>query len=322
MRFLIRAAELKDKADLLELARCFPLCSLPKSQTKLRKKIQISRESFAQSLPKEKRNYLFVLEDTKEKKVIGSSQILSYFGKNRSLYYSLKKNPEHLKLTRSPKGKNHMGGLILHPKYRKSKQRLGVQISLVRFLYIKSFPKEFSSLVDVSLTSPIEKGKNAFWEETGKKIIRKTYSSALKAFQKDRPQFFSLFPKNLTIALDSLNSKAKSYLSEIHPQSQPVYKGLLKIGFYKTKYHHIVDGGVYMEASWRKLNFLKKTETGILKKSTYLKQPLQYLIAQQTEKGFICSQVEGKKEKGKLLVKKSLKHFQGEKKVLFLKLPI
>ena len=322
MRFLIRAADFNDREDLLELAHCFPLCSLPQSKIKLEKKIQTSQESFAQSLPKEKRNYLFVLEDRKEKKVIGSSQILSYFGKDKSLCYLLLKEKNSLKLARPKKGKNHIGGLILHPKYRKSKKKLGVQISMARFLYIKNFPTEFSPLVDVSLTAPIEKGRNAFWEETGKKILRKNYSSALKIFQKDRAHFLSLFPKNLKISLDSLSSQAKNYLTEIHPQSQSVYKGLLKIGFYKTKCHHIVDGGIYLEASWSKLNFLKKTKKLILTKALSVKKTNSYLMTQQTEKGFICTQVEGKQEKEKLLVKTNLRKFKAGEKILTLKFPV
>lgn len=323
MRFLIRSADLTDKKDLLELARCFPLCSLPQSKPKLEKKIQISKKSFDHSLPKEKRNYLFVLEDRKEKKVIGSSQILSYFGKDKSLYYVLikKKDYHHLKLVQLPKGKHHIGGLILHPKYRKSKEGLGAQISLARFLYIKNFPKEFSQLIDVSLTSPIEKGKNSFWEETGKKILRKNYSSALKAFQKDRFQFLSLFPKNLKIPLDSLSLQAKSYLREIHPQSLSVYKGLLKIGFYKTNFHHIVDGGVYLEASWKKLVFLKHTKKLILQKSSRIKNPFSYLIAQQNKKGFFCTLLEGRQDKKSLLVKTNLSPFEEGQKSLVLKFP-
>ena len=247
MRFLIREADFDDREALIGLAKCFPLCSLPKTKPTVEKKIQISKESFKQNLPKEERNYLFVLEDRQEKKVIGSSQILSYFGKNQSLCYFFKKEKgkSYLKLEAVQTGRQQIGGLILHPAYRKSQELLGLQIGIVRFLYIKTFPKAFSSLIEVSLTTPIDTTKNHFWEETGWKYLKKNYPTALKIFQQNRSQFLDLFPKDLKIDLDKLSSKAKKYLTEIHTQTQPVYKGLLKRGFYKTK--HLPSAG------WRDL---------------------------------------------------------------------
>ena len=319
MRFLIRSADFKDRGDLLELASYFPLCNLPPDKSKLENKIQISQESFAHKLPKENRNYIFVLEDRQKKKLIGSCQILSYFGPNKSLFYRRQKTKSYLQLASPPKGKHQIGGLILDPRYRKSKERLGLQISFARFLYIKNFPKEFSKLIEVSLTSNIQKGKNPFWEETGQKFLKKSHSAILKDFQKNRAKFLALFPKNLKIPLDSLSLQAKNGLTDIHPQTLPVYKGLLKMGFHKTQHHHILDGGIYLEAPWRELTFLKKTKKLFLKKAPSLKKPLSYLIAQAGEKDFICTLIQGKIAGENLLVKTDLKDFNKEKKLLALK---
>ena len=201
MRFIIRSVDFKDREDLLDLRRQFPLCSLPDSKSELNKKIQTSKGSFNQSLPKEKRNYIFVLEDKKEKKVIGSSQILSYFGSSRTLCYFLKEKGEkqYLKLSRIKEGLSQIGGLILHKDYRKSPDFLGLQISAVRFLYIKTFPKEFSPVIEVSLTAPFKGKTNRFWTEIGSKYLKINYYSALKNLQKDRVRFLSLFPENLKI---------------------------------------------------------------------------------------------------------------------------
>ena len=70
----------------------------------MEKKIQISKESFQHSIIKEKRNYLFVLEDRKEKKIVGSSQILSYFWERQPLCYLLtkKQGKNYLQLCSPP----------------------------------------------------------------------------------------------------------------------------------------------------------------------------------------------------------------------------
>ena len=322
MQFLIREADFKDREGLLDLAQCFPLCSLPNSKSKLEKKIQISKKSFKQTLPKEDRNYLFVLEDKQEKKIIGSSQILSYFGPNQSLCYFLeeKEGKYHLKLDRIKTGRHQIGGLILHPDYRRSQAALGLQIGLVRFLYIKAFPKEFSSIIEVSLTAPIHKKKNYFWEEIGQKYLKMNYPLALKSFQNSRPQFFSLFPKDLKINLSRLSSKAKSYLEQVHPQTLPVYKGLLKRGFYKTKRYHVLDGGIYLETPWNKLSFLKKTKKPFLKKEKGSKDSF-FLLSQQTKQGFFCGQIKGTIKNQNLLIKTFPNEFEEGKKALVLKFP-
>ncbi len=323
MRFFIREGDFKDRDDLLKLARFFPLCSLPDNKSKLEKKIQISKESFKHILPKEQRNYLFVLEDRKVKKVIGSSQILSYFGGNRSFCYFLKKKAgkSYLKLKTIKTGRHQIGGLILHPDYRRFPEKLGLQISAGRFLYIKALSKEFSNTIEVSLTSPINKKENGFWEETGSQYLKMSYSSALKVFQKNRVEFFSLFPKNLEFELDKLSSKAKHCLKQVHPQTLPVYKGLLKKGFHKTKHHHALDGGIYLEAKQKDISFLKKAQKKILKQAITVKKPSSFLISQNTNKGFICAQAKGESQKGTLFLKKLPPNFKDNEKAFILKFP-
>ena len=323
MRFLIRSADFKDKNDLLDLARCFPLCSLSDSPSKMAEKIQISKESFNHTLPKEERNHLFVMEDRQEKKIIGSSQILSYFKTHQSLCYFLEEKrgkPPLLKLKRVKTGLNQIGGLILHPNYRKSRSSLGLQIGAVRFLYIKTFPKEFSPVIEVSLTAPVKGRKNHFWEETGRKHLKINYSLALKKFQENRPNFLSSFPKNAIIPIHQLSPEAKACMEQVHPQTLPVYKGLLKRGFYKTDRYHVIDGGIYLESHWKNLPFLKQAKLYRLKKEKEIKNS-SFLLSQQTEEGFFCAQVKGGIKQQDLLASRFPKEFKEGKKVLALNFP-
>lgn len=321
MHFLIRSVKLKDRDDLLDLAQYFPLCSLPTDKIKLENKIRASQESFKHIRDKKERNYMFVLEDTQKKKIIGSSQILSYFGINRSLGYLLEKKngKSYLKLHRL-KGQNEIGGLILHPDYRKSPALLGLQIGIVRFLYIKIFPNNFSPVVQVSLTAPIYNGKNYFWKETGFKYTKKNYKTALQSLQKNRDHFFSFFPKDLKIDVSQFSPSAKKFLTQVHPQAEPVYRGLSKVGFHKINYHHIIDGCIYMEAPWKKLSFLKKAKSCLLKTEKKI-QTDSFLLAQQNKKGFFCTQVQGQIKNHSFLMKSIPKEFEKDEKALVLNFP-
>ena len=317
IRYTIREVDFKDIPDLLKLTRCFPLCSLPSKTSQLEAKIQTSKKSFNKTLNPFKRNYIFVLEDRQKKQVIGSSQILSYFADQRSLCYFL--NKDHLQIRLVKKGRHQLGGLILSPEYRKSKQLLGLQIGMVRFLYIKYFPKDFSKKVEVSLTPPLRNKASDFWRETGELLIKKNYFLARLAFQKDRKKFFQAFPKKWTVPLKSLSLLAKIGLNQVHPQTLPIYKGLLKRGFYKTQTYHLLDGGLYLEAYWGKLPFLKKSQSLKLHYKKAFRGE-DYMLAQNTKAGFICIRLKAQKEGKTLIVKKNPLLEEG-KIVLSLKFP-
>ena len=320
MRYFIRPAEFKDIPEILSLTRHFPLCSLPSNRLKLKEKIQNSLKSFDKSLKASQRNYVFVLEDKREKRVIGSSQILSYFGSKRSVCYYLDNKESILKIKRVTKGRHQIGGLILDPKYRKSKELLGLQIGIARFLYIRAFPQDFSKIIEVSLTAPIQETNNPFWRETGAKILNKNYLSALKSFQKDREKFLKAFPKNLKIKRKDLSPQAQSCLDTVHPQTLPVYRGLLKRGFCKSRYYHLLDGGIYLEADWRKLDFLKPAQNLKIQYQSSLKGK-DYFIAQQTKKSFVCLKLKAQKQGKNLILKKNSLLEEG-KKALALKFPL
>ena len=312
MRYFIRSAQIKDIPTILSLTQYFPLCSLPSNKSKLKEKIKISQKSFDKTLKVGERNYIFVLEDKEKKQVIASSQILSYFGPKRSICYYLDKKEQALKIKQIKKDRHQIGGLILNPQYRKSKELLGLQIGLARFLYIKSHAKDFSKTIEVSLTAPIQENKNPFWKETGAKILDKNYLSALKAFHKNREEFLKAFPKNLKITLKNLSPLAQQCLKAVHPQTLPVYKGLLKRGFQKSQYHHLLDGGIYLEADWKKLPFLKQTQSLKIQYQNSIKGE-DYFIAQQTEKDFICVKLKAKKQGKNLILKKNSLLKEGKK---------
>ena len=80
MSFIIRAATSDDIPQLTDLAKQFNLLNLPGDKKVITEKVLRSEASFSGDLPKEKSEYLFVLEDTEENLVMGSSLILAKHG--------------------------------------------------------------------------------------------------------------------------------------------------------------------------------------------------------------------------------------------------
>ena len=109
----IQSVSLKDYSALQKLAKRYPLLNLPAEKNLLRKKIEQSVKSFSAVLPREKRNFLFVLK-TAEGKLVGSSQVSSQSARASAPSYSLevsKRDRESfLRLKVIKNGPSYLGG--------------------------------------------------------------------------------------------------------------------------------------------------------------------------------------------------------------------
>ena len=309
----------------MRLSRMFPLGSLPADRSLIRQKIHSSKECFEKNHRPENGNYLFVMEDRETKSPIGSSQILSRSGQNETLFWLCDPQGSALRLRSYRKTRYEIGGLILDPAFRKHREHCGLQTGMVRFLYMASFPKKFASHVEVSLTGSLCRGKNLFWRETGQNLINKDYKQALKLFQKDRKAFFHLFPRSLQIPTRRLSDNTRRKIGQANAQSLPVYKGLLKRGFQKTKRIHVLDGVPYLEADLKRLPFLQKARFFLIKKKGRAQEGKGrfFLLSQQTKKGFLCARVEGLKlPEGLLAINVLPPEFNEGQKALPLPFPV
>src|SRR3954471_21837586 len=80
MSFIVRAVHREDLNQLFDLAKQFNLLNLPGDKKILAEKIGRSEKSFAGELPKDKTEYVFVLEDTEAGLVVGSSLVIAKHG--------------------------------------------------------------------------------------------------------------------------------------------------------------------------------------------------------------------------------------------------
>ncbi|MFP5518326.1 MAG: arginine N-succinyltransferase [Bdellovibrionia bacterium] len=257
MSFLIRPVRHDDLGQLVDLAKQFNLLNLPGDKRVLSAKIDRSEQSFAGKLEKSQTEYVFVLEDTEEKLIVGSSLIMAKHGTEEvpHNYFKILKRDHFskdlgigfihqiLRFQVDVDGPTEIGGLLVDKTYRRRPEKLGKQISLGRFVFMGMHPHKFESRVLCELTPPLtEEGRSEFWEALGRRFTGLPYQEADLLSQTNKEFIESLFPTE-DIYLCLLDSKARLVLGRVGEATKPAQHLLESIGFEYLDEVDPFDGG-------------------------------------------------------------------------------
>ncbi len=271
MSFILRNVHSKDLKDLHSLASQFGLLNLPADKKVLGQKIERSVASFKGELPKEKAEYLFVIEDTEQEMIVGSSLIMAKHGTEETphTYFKLtRKNKfsenlgvgfihQVLQFREDTDGPTEIGGLLVDRSYRRRPEKLGRQISMVRFLYMGMYPNDFEKKVLCELTPPLgDGGRSEFWEALGRRFTGLPYQEADLLSQQNREFISSLFPED-DIYLALLDSKARLTLGRVGEETLPAQHLLESIGFKYLNEVDPFDGGPHYGAELADISVVK-----------------------------------------------------------------
>jgi arginine N-succinyltransferase len=263
MSFIIRAVQHDDLTQLVDLAKQFSLLNLPGDRKVLSQKIDRSEQSFAGKLSKNQAEYLFVLEDTEEKMIVGSSLVIAKHGSEEvphCFFKILKRDMfsqdlgvgfihQVLRFQLDFDGPTEIGGLLVDRSYRRRPEKLGKQISLARFLFMGLHPEKFEDRVLCELTPPLtEEGRSEFWEALGRRFTGLPYQEADMLSQSHKEFIESLFPKD-DIYLALLDAKARLVLGRVGEATKPAQHLLESIGFEYLDEVDPFDGGPHYGAS-------------------------------------------------------------------------
>ena len=281
----MRNVVLTDLEDLYELSGKVLFINLPHDKEIIKDKIQKSLKSFSSPSKDLSQNYyIFVLEDTDKNKVIGVSMIHAQHGTDEEPHFFLRVSYENkfsttintgfvhgtLKLGLDMNGPTEIGGLVLHPDYRGNPDKLGKQISFVRFLYMGLHQDRFKDDILSELMPPFDKdGKAPLWEAIGRRFMNMEYGEADVLSRSNKEFILSLFPSD-NIYMSLLSMEARDAIGKVGPDTLPVKKMLEKIGFTYTNEVDPFDGGPHYKC---KLNSIKPVQE--LKSFTVQHSPLQ-----------------------------------------------
>ncbi len=262
MSFIVRSVRREDLNQLTDLAKQFNLLNLPGDRKIIAEKIARSESSFAGELTKDQSEYIFVIEDTEEQTVVGSSLIIAKHGNDNvpHCYFKILKRDHFskdlgigfihqvLRFQLDTDGPTEIGGLLVDKSYRRRPERLGKQISLSRFVYMGLNPERFENRVLCELTPPLtDEGRSEFWEALGRRFTGLPYQEADALSQTNKEFIESLFPEE-DIYLTLLDAKARLVLGRVGEATKPAQHLLESVGFEYLEEVDPFDGGPHYGA--------------------------------------------------------------------------
>lgn len=337
--FIIRNATLNDLSDLYELSQHMVFINLPPDRDIIKKKINASIKSFkSPSDILENNYYIFVLEDSEKRKVIGASMIHGKHGTEEEPHFYLKVSKEQkysktintgfihgtLKLGLTSDGWSEIGGLILSPDFRGHLDKLGKQLSYVRFLYIGLNRHRFTDYIHSELMPPLDnKGQSPLWEAIGRRFMNMEYEDADVLSRQNKEFILSLYPSD-TIYETLLPPEARFAIGKVGKETQPVKKMLESIGFHYTEEVDPFDGGPHYRAKTDDIKPIKKIQQSLpIEWGTLADDDAHDILAcfSNSPTSFMAAKLRGKKSKSKLILnineKENVQKYYKEDKITF-----
>ena len=260
--FRIRQSYREDVDQVLAVAEHLDTVNLPADRKHIEAILDRSERAFAGTVPPTEREFLFVLEDLQQRRIIGTSMIYAQHGTKRAphIFFRVENDERYsvtldkyfvhqtLRIGYNYDGPTEIGGLILLPEYRRGSESLGKALSYVRFLFIRMHRPWFRNHVLSELLPPLEPdGTSKLWEALGRRFTNLTYFEA-DLLSKDNKEFIhALFPDD-PIHTELLSDDVRAIIGQVGPETKGVEKMLRRIGFDYAGQIDPFDGGPHFTA--------------------------------------------------------------------------
>ncbi len=270
---LLREAQEADIDALERFAQIPGFINLPNDRELLKERIDRSTRSFGDTLKdRSEAKYVFVAEDPVSKRVYGTSMVAAQHGTPDSPHFYFEIGSEEkfsetintgfihgtLKLKYDTNGPSEIGGLVIDPAHRNTEDRIGRQISFVRFLFIGVNRQRFKRKLLAELLPPLnKKGQSPLWEAVGRRFTNMDYWEADQLCQKNKEFIFSLFPSG-KIYTTFLPAEARNAIGKVGKETEPVLHMLRKIGFQFKNQVDPFDGGPHLWGNVDELGPVRK----------------------------------------------------------------
>lgn len=275
---VIRPISLDDLEPLYEMAHRagHGLTSLPKDRELLHNRISESIESFARIGQKPRgETYLFVLEDLKTSKAVGTTGMVAKVGGFEPFYaykvetvvaesdvLNVRKEMKVLRLVIDHNGPCEIGCLFLSPEYRKDNN--GRLISLVRFLFMAEYPKRFDPVVIAELRGVIdEQGRSPFWESVGRHFFDIDYPNADYLSVVNKKFIADLMPTH-PLYISLLSKEAQEVVGKVHEQTKPALEILREEGFVFNNMVDIFDAGPVVQCKRDQIRSVRESRQAMV----------------------------------------------------------
>jgi arginine N-succinyltransferase len=261
---VLRPIRESDLAGLAALAQTTGagLTSLPKDDDFLASRIDEALRAFRPRVPRPAgEHYLFALEDTATRELVGVSGIAARVGgfepwysyeirRERFVHRPLRieKEIEVLHLREEHRGPSEICSLFLQADRRRS--GAGRLLSLGRFLFVAAFPRRFTETVIAELRGYLDQtGHSPFWEAVGRQFFEFDFYAADFLSGLGEKQFIAdLMPRH-PIYIPLLAPAVQAVIARVHHETEPARALLLAEGFERTSEVDIFDAGPLLRAA-------------------------------------------------------------------------
>jgi len=271
---VVRAIRKEDLDGLLYLTKHVGegMTTLKPNKEMLIKRIALACDSFAEKIPAEQRDYLFVLEDTDSKKVIGVCAIKSTVGLEEPFYnyrigtlvHSSKElnvysRMETLSISNDLTGCSELCSLFLHPDHHALTN--GKLLAKSRFLFIAQFPHLFSEKLIAELRGyQRPDGSSPFWDNVGRRFFQMDFSRADALTSTEKKSFIAELMPRHPLYVTYLAKEAQEVIAKVHVNTAPARRLLEEEEFYFDGYIDIFDGGPVLQSRVRNLRSCRLSE--------------------------------------------------------------
>jgi arginine N-succinyltransferase len=261
--FLLREARVTDHRRLLRLARELNSINLPTDSAEMTEMLARSAKSFRGQVANRARAvYIFCAEEISTRAIVGASMIIGQHGTPQSPHYYLEIDSDerysarlrkmfrhtYLRLRHSMDGPTETGGLIVTQAMRGRPERIGKQLSWVRFAYIGRHLKRFQNHVIAEMLPPtIGDQGNIFWDHYGKRVTGLSFREADRLSVHDKEFIPALFP-DAPLYTFLLPDEVRAAIGAVREESRGAVKLLEQAGMKFLNQIDPFDGGPYYGA--------------------------------------------------------------------------
>lgn len=271
---VVRAIAEHDLDGLMALARLVGsgMTTLKPDRDMLAQRVAIACASFSGELAPERRDYVFVMEDTSIGKLVGVSAIKAAVGLDETFYnyrigtlvHSSKElrlfsRMDTLYLSNDLTGCAELCSLFLHPEYRRGVN--GKLLSKSRFMFIAQFPQLFSEKLIAEMRGYLDAdGRSPFWDSLGRHFFQMDFSRADDLTSLGKKSFIAELMPRHPLYVAYLAPEAQEVIGRTHVDTAPARHLLEQEGMHFEGYVDIFDAGPVLQARVSELRASRESE--------------------------------------------------------------
>ncbi|WP_338847388.1 arginine N-succinyltransferase [Massilia sp. W12] len=275
---VVRAIKPDDLDPLLEMAAQVGsgMTTLKPDRKLLGDRVEVACASFAETIPPEQRDYLFVMEDTSRGCMAGVCAIKGAVGLTEPFYnyrigtlvhssreLNIFTRMETLYLSNDLTGHSELCSLFLHPDYRKGTN--GKLLSKSRFLFIAQFPHLFTEKIIAEMRGyQLPQGGSPFYEALGRHFFKMEFDNCDELTAKGQKSFIAELMPRQPIYCDYLPQDAQEAIGKVHDNTAPARRLLEQEGMYFDGYVDIFDAGPVLRARVRELRAMRESALSVI----------------------------------------------------------